>query len=1080
MSLSKESKPASEHGAAYRPPKHAAEMKVFERLLPTEHEDIQEMVQGILRAQKRVADEQHRPLGRGTHTKGIALRGKFTVLDLETEIHDPVLRDRLRQDLFAKPGTYDATIRFANAASIVNPDYTPDVRAVSFAVHLPNGKRHDFSLNNATTFPINDAHEFAVLMRLLAAATKWQQLVALTTLKWSDLLSLGKIQKRGKAQYKNSVHPYQRFRYFSGVPFRHGPNEAVKYCLTSRRDNPAPRLRHERNMLRDELIRHVETDKRMSEFDFGIQFLDSDAMRDGRKQRDDIYWVENASVEWPERQAPFHIVGRLELVRDSVLSDDEERQFYIDVTEHSTAESHPLGSINRARWFGESASRKARLGLKGAKAVVHHSELADVRGGAPLPAAAPRKRRSLGDVELRSVARYVAVLVVATVVAAGAAMLGTMLVVETHYGQLPKEKEREVLYRNKGWGDGLDAVDRQTFYYTPQGAGLEDVRYSWFANLELPWGPTRIADPSEMRRFGFLVDPPTPRNPDQLPVGFTRHFDSDLHEEMLDITCAACHTGQLEITRNHVTRALRIDGGQANHAFTDADVGEFVTTLTTSMLATALDPEKFDRFSRRVLGSGYPQGKSALHSELSAVGFNLLKIGLYEKWHRLSPTREGYGRTDALARIGNTVFGQNLGVAKNYKVGNAPVSYPPIWNIWKFDWVQYNASVSQPMARNIAEAMGVGSKYTLADRYGNPLPVAQRFRSTAFVDSLDRLEKELRRLTPPDWPADLFGPINQARADSGEALFKENCQSCHGPHIAPAGIKLRDQPLKKPDEPEWIVATLCASDVGTDSMTAANFARARVDISKTGMTAEELRRLARTTTEQWIQRDSTWLASEIKRLTPFKDSVSQLGSNRQQLATLRSSQEQTLSQIDPKNISLGQALAYVGHLVREQAYNDAKDTAQQQRAELDGFGALDLPQIMRGYESRPLQGIWATPPFLHNGSVPSIYFLLSPYKERPPTFPVGSHEFDPDSLGLNRSVKGYRTFDTSKPGNSNWGHLFDSVYTAGRDSGKYVPGYVGRFLRPNERLAIIEYLKRRNDDVDGDPTPTIPHQCVEP
>ena len=78
----------------------------------------------------------------------------------------------------------------------------------------------------------------------------------------------------------------------------------MKYCLNSRHDNPAPRLEHERNMLRDELVRHVETDKRMSEFDFGIQFLDSDAMRDGRKQRDDIYWVENSSVEWPRAAGP--------------------------------------------------------------------------------------------------------------------------------------------------------------------------------------------------------------------------------------------------------------------------------------------------------------------------------------------------------------------------------------------------------------------------------------------------------------------------------------------------------------------------------------------------------------------------------------------------------------------------------------------------------------------------------------------------------------------------------------------------------------------------------------------------------
>ena len=171
-----ESKPAAEHGAAYRPPQPAVNMKVFERLLPTEHEDIQEIVRGILHAQKRLADDQHRPLGRGTRTKGIVLRGTFTVLDLRGGDRGPGAARSSRQDLFANPGTYDATIRFANAASTFNADYEPDVRAVSFSVHLPSGERHDFALNNATTFPINDAHEFAVLMRVLEAGTKWQQL----------------------------------------------------------------------------------------------------------------------------------------------------------------------------------------------------------------------------------------------------------------------------------------------------------------------------------------------------------------------------------------------------------------------------------------------------------------------------------------------------------------------------------------------------------------------------------------------------------------------------------------------------------------------------------------------------------------------------------------------------------------------------------------------------------------------------------------------------------------------------------------------------------------------------------------
>ena len=47
---------------------------------------------------------------------------------------------------------------------------------------------------------------------------------------------------------------------------------------------------------------------------------------------------------------------------------------------------------------------------------------------------------------------------------------------------------------------------------------------------------------------------------------------------MLDITCAACHTGQIEVTRNGRTTALRIDGGSALHAFTNSNIGHFVPT----------------------------------------------------------------------------------------------------------------------------------------------------------------------------------------------------------------------------------------------------------------------------------------------------------------------------------------------------------------------------------------------------------------------------------------------------------------------------------------------------------------------
>ncbi len=80
------------------------------------------------------------------------------------------------------------------------------------------------------------------------------------------------------------------------------------------------------------------------------------------KRYDVNFWIENASVKWKETEAPFHTVARLTLLPQSQLRPDAGETIYFDVTRHSTADSTPLGSINRARRFGETASREARLG----------------------------------------------------------------------------------------------------------------------------------------------------------------------------------------------------------------------------------------------------------------------------------------------------------------------------------------------------------------------------------------------------------------------------------------------------------------------------------------------------------------------------------------------------------------------------------------------------------------------------------------------------------------------------------------------------------------------------------------------
>lgn len=125
---------------------------------------------------------------------------------------------------------------------------------------------------------------------------------------------------------------------------------------------------------------------------------------------------------------------------------------------------------------------------------------------------------------------------------------------------------------------------------------------------------------------------------------------------------------------------------------------------------------------------------------------------------------------------------------------------------------------------------------------------------------------------------------------------------------------------------------------------------------------------------------------------------------------------------------------------------------------MDGYGLAIGVQEKRGYKARPLNGIWATPPFLHNGSIPNLFQLLSPVSERATQFWVGSFEYDPKHAGfVSDKFDGGFLFKTSVTGNSNRGHEF-------RD-GCRQDGVIGRALAPEERWALIEYLK-----VMGNPT----------
>jgi hypothetical protein len=335
-----------------------------ERDLASEQACIEEIVKKVLQLQANSATQQRRGLGRGTHVKGTAARAQFEVYDVKTG-RDAAMGERLAKGIFAKPGIYPAIVRFANADPKINSDFKADVRSLSFAVDLTQGgsrsadiARQDFSLQNTTTLPINDAHAFLAVMKLLTASNP---AIGLLSLPFKDKLRVLRTLTLVAIQSHQKIKPYQLLRYGSNTPFRHGPHDVVKYCATPLNSNSSQPLNHgNQNALQDEILRHLNEDRSMSSFDFGVQFLDPARMTYWGSPHDANFWTENASLDWKESQAPFHTVGRLTLVEKSSLAGNEAVDVAFDVTGNAAPDSKPVGSINRARQQGEVASKQAR------------------------------------------------------------------------------------------------------------------------------------------------------------------------------------------------------------------------------------------------------------------------------------------------------------------------------------------------------------------------------------------------------------------------------------------------------------------------------------------------------------------------------------------------------------------------------------------------------------------------------------------------------------------------------------------------------------------------------------------------
>jgi mono/diheme cytochrome c family protein len=263
------------------------------------------------------------------------------------------------------------------------------------------------------------------------------------------------------------------------------------------------------------------------------------------------------------------------------------------------------------------------------------------------------------------------------------------------------------------------------------------------------------------------------------------------------------------------------------------------------------------------------------------------------------------------------------------------------------------------------------------------------FDSNAALLNLHKIEILLRRLAPPKWPEEVLGKIDREKADKGKALFVSLCAGCHNvwPYTWTEPNKYGKRFVR--------VGLVPQTEVGTDP---GQF--------------NELRPYA--------------ITGQLSRYLPPPY---------QGQETIPAGILYTILQ--QKILAKG-----LGRL----------PLTEDETADLHGFREFPLPTPPMGvYKSAPRDGVWATPPFLHNGSVPNLYEMLIPAKDRTKKFYPG-REFDPVKVGLDTSGKsGTFLMDTSLRGNSNSGHSFEDSPRGN--------GVIGPLLTEDQRWALVEYLK---------------------
>jgi mono/diheme cytochrome c family protein len=553
----------------------------------------------------------------------------------------------------------------------------------------------------------------------------------------------------------------------------------------------------------------------------------------------------------------------------------------------------------------------------------------------------------------------------------------------------------ETRFPDQGWTQET----RNLFYFTPQGSRM--IPYAWFRALEIAEGTDMFADSANLARYGFIpADGPHRLNPDALPIGFAIEpagTAAGYSAAASPDPAPSAGTAALPTAAGHAapgpylgltcaachTANITVDDRpiriDGGQALLDFD--RFYADLATTVTRTLFDPAKFQRFAGRVLAVPSVTGASEL--QLHFAAFQAKLAG--EAALRRPTLASGYSRVDALTQIVNSLSVRDQGEPTNLRAVDAPTSYPPLWLTPELEFVQWNPIAGNPIGRNGGEVLGVFGAATLTGE------AKDWYASTLRLRDLHAIETWIGELKPPKWEESIYGAVDRGLAETGEKLFRENCSACHN---AP--------PYRRTDPAVNL------------------FKKTFIEIGRIPYTS--------------VGTDPVYVESLLHRLVQTNPATARLQENKAVVPAaqyfLRTVGAVVNRAIEEARLSDDERAAFIGFRLRPPKTQGGPPEQYTPRSLID-------------MKAGPLAGVWATGPYLHNGSVPTVYELLSPVEERRKVFWTGARELDRQRLGfISDEAPGRFRFDTSLPGNRNIGHL-----------------YPPRRLTHDERMAVIEYLK---------------------